>query len=67
MSFSINPMFVFFFSFRKEQMEEYVLTLDISKVYQESFKKIFSDVDSVKADQEYEAFIHENKRYYHEL
>eukprot|EP00731_Ephydatia_muelleri_P034410 Em0058g16a len=45
----------------KELMEEYALTMDISKVYQESFRMIFTNVESVKPEQEYQSFIQENR------
>ena len=44
-------------------MEKYALTMDISKVYQESFRMIFTNVESVKPEQEYQSFIQENRRY----
>ena len=43
-------------------MEEYVQTVDMSKVYQESCDKILKTLHQLKPEQEYVDFIKENKR-----
>ena len=45
-------------------MESYALTMDMSKVYQEAFEKIFTMLDELQPDEEYTTFIEKNKRYY---
>ena len=46
-------------------MEDYALTTDMSKVYEESYKKVFTYIQQLEPKQEYTAFIQENKWWVH--
>ena len=47
---------------RKDAMIQYAKTLDLSEVYEESFRKLYESLRQVEMEEEYVQFIKENKK-----
>ena len=49
-------------SLRKDAMLRYAQTMDLTQVYEESFRRLFEALRQVDKDEEYKEFVKDNKK-----